>query len=428
MKSNPQVRSEGVVYTGGTAARDPWLLAICAGRVLTYAIFMVYAASLAVLREHWGMSAAQAGSISGGFMFGYAISLVTFSWLAQRFGARRLFLLSAVLSAISALAFGLFARSYASALVLYTLAATTQGGTYTPALMLFADRYHPTQRGAAIGFLIASTSIGYAFSLALSGVMLWYGGYELAFVITGCLPLAGAAASWWALRQTPNVIHRSKRVRVATRLTTLRGNANAQRLIVGYIFHCWELLGMWAWIPAFLAASLALSGMASVQAAAFGAYLSAVLHLGGALASSSMGWISDRFGRRIVLLVMASSSAMFSFIMGWLIAWPFLVLIVIAMFYTFTALGDSPVLSTALTEAVEPAALGSALALRSLLGFAAGALSPMIFGFVLDATNPLGATPVTWGWAFSALGVGGLGALWCAYGLREARGVKPLAP
>ena len=79
-------------------------------------------------------------------------------------------------------------------------------------------------------------------------------------------------------------------------------------------------------------------------------------------------------------------------------------------------------LSTAFTEAVRPAYLGSGLALRSLLGFGAGAIAPLAFGAVLDATNPAGVTPPTWGWAFVTLGLGGAAATWCAWGLARDRG------
>jgi len=88
--------------------------------------------------------------------------------------------------------------------------------------------------------------------------------------------------------------------------------------------------------------------------------------------------------------------------------------------YAFSALGDSPVLSAALSEAVRPAYLGAALALRSFLGFGAGAIAPLVFGAVLDATNPPGAAPATWGWAYTVLGAGGIVAAICAYGLGTA--------
>ena len=55
--------------------------------------------------------------------------------------------------------------------------------------------------------------------------------------------------------------------------------------------------------------------------------------------------------------------------------------------------------------------------MRSFLGFGAGAISPIVFGVVLDWSNPslsahMGYT--TWGWAYGILGMGGLGALWTA--------------
>ncbi len=86
----------------------------------------------------------------------------------------------------------------------------------------------------------------------------------------------------------------------------------------------------------------------------------------------------------------------------------------VAMLYGFATIGDSGVLSTAMTEAVPPAQLGSMLALRSILGFGAGAISPLAMGWVLDLTNPPGAPPEQWGWAFALLGLGGLIAAICA--------------
>ena len=94
----------------------------------------------------------------------------------------------------------------------------------------------------------------------------------------------------------------------------------------------------------------------------------------------------------------------------------------IALLYGFSALGDSPVLSAALTEVVSPSYLGAAFGLRSLLGFGAGAISPLAFGVVLDWTNPLRSAEsyyVTWGWAFSVFGLAGFGAVWAAYKLRR---------
>src|SRR5437899_6111391 len=185
---------------------DGWLLAVCIARTCMTSVFMTYAAVLPVLRTQWEMSATAAGSISTGFQLGYAVALVAFSALADRVGARRVFLGSAWLSAVTAIAFGLWARSYATGLVLCTLMALSQGGTYTTAIMLIADRYPPERRGAAVGWLIATSSAGYAMSLLLSATSRAGGGYETAFLVSACGPVVGVVVVWFAVRAAPNVV------------------------------------------------------------------------------------------------------------------------------------------------------------------------------------------------------------------------------
>ena len=109
---------------------DLWLLGLCSSRVLTYLVFMVYAAALPVLQREWDMSATAAGSISGGFQIGYAISLLIFSILADRIGAKRCFLLSMFSTVATSLLFAFFARNYYSGFVLYTLIGISMGGSY----------------------------------------------------------------------------------------------------------------------------------------------------------------------------------------------------------------------------------------------------------------------------------------------------------
>jgi MFS family permease len=401
---------------------DPWLLTLCASRACVTFVFMTYAATLPVLRETWSMSATAAGSVSTGFQLGYALSLLFFSALADRVGARRVYLWSGWLSAVTAIAFALYARSYLTGLALYTLVALSQGGTYTTAIMLIADRYPPQRRGAAVGWLLASSSLGYALSLLIAGVAVRQGGYPLAFAATASGPLAGAVLGWLALRAAPDVVH--ARPAGARFGSAVLKNAQAMRLMLGYTLHSWELLGMWAWTPAFLAACMAVTGTATLRAVQQGAYISAGFHLMGLIASSSMGRLSDRLGRRDVLVGAAAISTVCSFVFGWLIGAPEAVIVLVGAVYGFMALGDSPVLSTAFTEAVNPSYLGSALALRSLLGFGAGAIAPLAFGAVLDLTNPHGVGPPTsWGWAFVTLGLGGLGATVCAWGVTLRRPV-----
>jgi MFS family permease len=285
--------------------------------------------------------------------------------------------------------------------------------------MLFADRYPPQRRGTAVGWFIASGSLGYAISLALTGFTLPLGGYPLAFMVTSLGSVVGITVAALALRGTPNVVHARREGHAFAR--EVLKSRETMLLIAGYTGHSWELLGMWAWAPAFLAASFALSGSRALEAVQLGAYAAASFNVMGLIASSSMGQLSDRLGRRAVLIGCAAVATVCSFTWGWMVAWPAAAVLAVGAIYSFSALGDSPVLSTAVTETVRPAYLGSALAVRSLLGFGAGAIAPLAFGAILDATNPARTTATEWGWSFAALGLGGLIATGCAWCLKRER-------
>ena len=75
---------------------------------------------------------------------------------------------------------------------------------------------------------------------------------------------------------------------------------------------------------------------------------------------------SERYGLPVAL---AALSACLSLSIGWLVTWPVYALLCLGLVYSFAAIGDSPVLSVALTEVVGPGFLGVVLALRSVLGF-----------------------------------------------------------
>jgi MFS family permease len=397
---------------------DWWLAGICSARAFSQIVTMTYAAALPVLQKEWNMSATQAGAISSGFQIGYGVSLLFVSTLADRFGARRLYLGSMITGALFTVVFALLARSYLSGLILFTLVALLIGGSYTTGLMILADRYPIRRRGMATGFYIASSSVGYVFSLVLSGFALPVGGYKLSFLVTSLGTALGALFSWITLAGTRISI--APRQKQQSFRKEVLSNKPAMLLISAYTCHAWELLGMWAWAPAFLTARLITRGEAGPEAAGLAAYLVASFHTAGIVSSFSMGSLSDRIGRASVIMVLAGMSGLCSGLFGWSIGWPFWVVMTLGLLYAFSALGDSPVLSAALTEVMTPSYLGAAFGIRSVLGFGAGALSPVVFGAILDFTNPGQQVYTSWGWAFVSLGIPGFGAVWAARRLRHS--------
>jgi MFS family permease len=370
-------------------------------------VYIAYAATLPVLQREWHLSGTAAGSIASAFQAAYAVSLMGCSELADRVGARRVFLVGTVASAIVSIAFAALARDYWSGLGLYTLLALALGGTYTTGILLLAENIPVERRGRAMGTYLAGHSLGLAVALMLAGVAIPRGGYVLAFWLLASGPVVGGVLAWLAVRSTPNVVTaRAGGQRFGGEVLK---NRPAMLVITGYTFHSWELLGMWAWTPAFLAACFVAAGSELTRGAGLGAYMTSLFHATGMLASLIAGLFADRFGRTPVILAMATISAGCSLMFGWLIGTSLILIVGVGLLYGFAALGDSPIYSTAITEVVAPAYRGSALALRSLLGYGAGAVAPLLFGAILDWYGLKNAG--AWGWAFASLGIAGMGAV-----------------
>ena len=386
-----------------------WLTGICLSRCFFAFIFTTYSAALPLLKTDWDMSASQAGLIQSAWHAGYLISLFTVGFIADRRGAKKTFLIGSVLAGLSALMFAFFADGFVSGLLLYGFTGLCSGSSYTPGLTLVAERFAPLERGRAMGWFLAAASLGYGASLFLSEILMPHAGWQGSFVATACGPIVASLISFWTLRATPNVVHpRGSELTGILALRAVWKNKPAMLLIWAYVFHAWELLGLWAWLPAYFAASMVQKGGLTMQAAGFGALFTALTYITSMSGSIYGGALSDRWGRTRAILWGACLSLLCSFTFGWMMALPLWLLVTVAAIYNVSAIADSSVYSTALTELVPPHYLGAAYALRSLLGFGGGIISPWVFGLVIDWARgePLRSETMAWGLAWTALGIG----------------------
>jgi MFS family permease len=387
-----------------------WIASLCLARVGFALIFVAYSASLGLLKQDWGLSSAQAGLIQSAWHIGYLLSLFTIGFLADRIGAKRTFLATSIAACASGLAFALFADGFASALLLHGLAGLCSGGSYTPGMTLIAERFPAQGRGRVMGYYLAAASLGYALSLWMSSVLVVSSGWRTALVACALGPVAASVLAAWVLRGTRNVVHAAGHSNPLRALGEVWRNKAAMLAVWAYVFHSWELLGMWAWLPTYLGVVLAYGRDGSAGVAGLGIAFAALTYLLSMAGSIGGGVLSDRWGRTAVILLMSLASLACSFSFGWLIAAPVWIVVAVAIAYNLTAIGDSSIYSTALTELVPGHCLGAAWALRSVLGFGVGAISPWVFGLVLDLGQGAGGAryATAWGWAWTVLGLGAL--------------------
>ena len=406
-----------------------FLLGICSARIFLHASLQNYTALIPVLQKEWQMSNAAAGSVVSAFQTGFLISVVGLAALSDWVSAKKVFLYSCIAFAVSGLLFALFARSYLSAFLLRGLMGLALGGTYTPALKLISENFSSAHRGRAMGFFIGAGSLGHAASLAATGWMAARYGWQITFFLTSLGPILGAVIPYAILR---GLEERKPEPQGNMLKKEVLANRPALLMITGYSAHAWELEAQRAWTPAFLVACYLAMGLSQDQALQSGAVFASVMYIMGVLSTTGAGYWSDRWGRTAVIIAMMAISISCSFSFGWLIGSPILWVMIVGLAYGFAVIAESPVYSSGLSELVSPNFLGTALALRSLIGFGIGAVAPTAFGLVLDLTNSgetqrvLGYLP-NWGWAFSMLGLVALIGPWAMVKLRSMAESRKMA-
>jgi MFS family permease len=392
-----------------TPGSGVWLAALCTSRVLAATWFVAYSAVLPLTQAEWSLSGKQAGMVQSAFHLGYLTSLFIVGFIADHFGAKRAYIATGVAACASPWAFVLFADGFWSAFWLHAFTGLCQGGTYTPALALINDNVERARRGRAMGYFIAGSSAGYAICLGVAGLALRYTDWRGALATVAVLPVISWIAGVLVLRGTPNLIHaRPAGESIFAALPAVLANRKGMLSIWGYSFHNWELLGLWAWLPAFLTAALLVHGHSAEAAAATALLFAGLTFVANIAGSIAGGTMADRWGRTQTILLWSCVSLTLSFCIGWLIAAPLGLIVALACLYNFAGIADSSTHSTVLAESVAPHYLGVAYAVRSVIGFGTGVVSPFVFGWALDLTGGgRGATDAfAWGVAWATLGLG----------------------
>ena len=379
----------------GSAA---WLGLLCVARMLGSTWFVAYSAVLVLTQQAWGLSGKEAGMVQSAYHLGYLTSLFLVGFYADHAGAKRAYVLSGIAAWVSPFLFVAWAEGFWSALWLHALTGLCQGGLYTPVLALLNDHVPRERRGRAMGFFIGASSAGYALALATSAVVLKFAAFREALFAMAVFPLAAWLLSVWMLRGTENRVHpRPAGESLISALPAVWRNRRTMLSVWGYTTHNWELLGLWAWLPAFLGAALLAQGSSIENALVFTAFTYTANIAGSALG----GAMADRWGRTQTILFWSCLSAGLTLSIGWMMALPVALLVAIACVHNLSAIADSSTHSTVIAELTPAHYLGVAYALRSVIGFGAGVFSPVVFGWVLDLNQGSGHA---WGLAWTTLG------------------------
>ncbi len=389
--------------------RYRWLTWISLSEIGTLLVFSNYSALLPILQREWSLTNAQAGWIFSSYQIGYILSVVFLTSLTDYTHPKYIYIFAALWAGLFGVLFSLWAKGFESALILRTLTGIGLAGTYMPGLRMVSERFPSRERGRAIGIYVGVFTLGISLSLFLTGFIHSVLSWRWALLLTSLGPIGGAVVAFFRLGDM--VTEKNEEEKVS--LGEVVRNRSALLMIGGYVAHMWEMYGMRGWMVAFLTVCL-LSAQADLQkAVSLSAVIGGLVVLAGAISNPLGGLLSDRYGREKTVMVVMIGSGLISLFIGWTRTFPFSLIVILSILYGFAVTGESSVLSTGVTELAPPGGLGRTMALQSLLGFGAASISPILFGYILDLTNPSGQLSkleyaANWGWAFAVLGIGGL--------------------
>jgi len=330
------------------------------------------------LQRAYGYSEAAVGTLSSALQLGFIAGTLVFALLAlaDRFSARRLFLLSTLAAAGCTLAAAAIAHSYSGLLVWRVATGFCLAGIY-PVGMKIAALWFPRGLGTALGWLLGALVLGSASPYLLRAVgaaLPW----PSVFIAVAVLAVIGGLAVVWLIPEPPP--HASAAPLRLAALTSLWRDARTRASVFGYFGHMWELYTVWVLMPLVLATRL--QGAVEVAGWAF------VVLGAGAVGCVVGGLLAPRWGSARVAGTQLATSGLCCLAAPWMLAAPLPLFLAWLVLWGVTVAGDSPQFS-ALTAANAPReAVGSVLTLSNSIGFSISALSIELFVRLL-ATHTL---------------------------------------
>ena len=390
-----------------------WLIALSITQFSGLLVFMSFAGALPIIQSEWGLSNSQAGIIQSAGQIGYVIAVVFISSLTDYIDPKRMVVGGTLWAGVCNLLLAGLAYDTVSASILRGLVGFGIAGIYMPGIKLITQKTSGDQRGRSVGIFVGAFTLGAALSIALGGNLASLFGWRLAFSLTSLGPLIGAVVAW---RLIPGALFAPDPTKKKGSSWNFLQDKRAQIIILIYVCHAWEVLGLRSWLAAYLTTSRLNAGFTLAEATSAGATVAGFATLLAATATASFGAMSDRFNRRKIIVNVMIAEIVVLLALGFSMPLPWMLIIIISLLATFLTNADSAVISARLTELIPEEYLGRTLALYSFLGFTAGSISPLVFGWALDyfGSNPGQPDSLPWIWAFATLAVGSVAGLFFA--------------
>lgn len=343
----------------------------------------------------WQLSAAEGARLTSATQWGFIVGTLIYAAtnLPDRFDARRVFAVSALIGAVFNLGFAWLADGLGVALGFRFLTGVTLAGVYPVGMKLIASWFRDGL-GWRLGVMVGCLTLGTAFPYGVNAVGVELDWRVLASVASVAAVL-GAGLVGFGCREGPLLRTRAKLdLRVVGRIFR---HQPFRATAVGYFGHMWELYALWSLAGVWLDARFGGSDPIWLERVPLLAFATVGV---GALGCIGGGLLSRRIGERKVasLALLGSGAAClaspwaFRLSPGWLV--------VFLLIWGLLVVADSPQFSALAARHAPAEYTGTALTVQNGIGFLMTTVSIQLM--------PVLAESVGWRWALAGLAIGPL--------------------
>ncbi|MBV7504869.1 MFS transporter [Bacillus sp. sid0103] len=357
------------------------LFILFAGWMVAYLDRMVMSVALTSIGDDFHLSAASLGIVLSAFFAGYALMQIPGGYLADKFGSKRIMVVSLISWSLFTVLTG-FAWSLASLLVIRFLFGVGESGFPAASSKAIAEYFPKAERAKAQSTMLSSNAFGAALAPLFAAPMMLMLGWRNMFVVIGIAGIVLVAVYWMVLKKPTQQTNEAKQVKnKEISMKDLLRNATMWKLVVAWFGLDVVIWGFASWLPSYL---LKVRELDLLQAG----FISSLPFFAGGIAMILGGWLVDKYfvGReKYFAIVVTVVGALFLYLMfktpSLQMAVTYQIISAFFLYAGFAGIWSLPL------KFLPTAVMGSAAGMINFGGQLAGFVSPMIMGFLITAFN-----------------------------------------